>query len=136
MADHQRVRLFGAWAFTLSAFAVLAAGCTDATHGQRVAVRILDATHFEIDAGPCPAGPMKVRLKEAAAEVAVLLTYNINSDAKCTGIANATLVSRLGSRPLINANTGLPLVIIEDLRCTPKVTSKRCDGVTVGTDPG
>jgi len=128
--------LLGAWMCTAFAFSVISSGCTETTHGQHVAVRIVDATHLQMNAGPCPDGPMKVSVKESADRVSVLLTYNVKSDAKCAGIADATLASPLGSRSLTNAETGLPLVVIEDDRCTPSVSFKRCDGVTVGTDPG
>ena len=79
---------------------------------------------------------MKVSVSEKAGEVAVLLTFNVNSDAKCSGIAKTTLAAPLGNRLLTNADTARPLVVIQDLRCDPPLSFKRCDGVTVGTEPG
>ena len=131
-----RIRHLHIWACLISASGILAAGCTETTHGHHVAVRILDAAHLEMNAVPCPDGSMKVSVTETADDVAVLLTFNVNSEAKCAGIVRATLAAPLGSRSLTNADTGRPLVVIQDLRCTPPVSSKRCDGVTVGTDPG
>lgn len=115
---------------------LLASGCSETSHGQHVAVRILDDTHLQLNATPCPEDLMKVSVTERPDEVAVKLTFTVNPDAKCAGIAHATLTAPLGDRVLVNANTGLPLVVLEDLRCSPSVSFQRCDGVTVGTDPG
>ena len=121
----------------LIAFAgIVASGCAETSHGQHVAARILDETHLELNALPCPDGLMKVKVTETDEQVRVLLTFTVNPDAKCSGIANATISVPLGDRLLVNADTGQPLVVYEDLRCTPSVSFERCDGVTVGTEPG
>lgn len=123
-------------ACSLALFGSLFSGCSESTHGQHVAVRILDDTHLEISSTPCPDGPIKTTVRESAEGVLLSLTYDVRDGSKCTGMAKVQLAKPLAERSLVNSNTGLPFVVVEDLRCSPSVDLQRCDGVPVGTDPG
>lgn len=74
-------------------------------------------------------------MRETPTEVRILATYDVNHDAKRSGLATVTLAEPLGGRVVRNDNTGDLFPVNTDARCTPKTTGKRCNGTEAGAFP-